>query len=378
MGSATRKGILTRSDLDQIGLRALEDFAIEQKAKSYSILTTSGTTGSGPLLIATRHNIDSASQYFSHLKRCVICTGSMSIRLMRALFLSLGERDTPARVLFLDHRSLGPTINDLLVQFAPDSIVGFPSFVIRTLELVSDVHVLERIRFIRLTGEPLSTAFERELRKKLPDATISVRYVATDAGGTISDAPCPYLGRNQYHPLPEVHIEIENPDETGVGEILISRNLSRNARLERYAIGDLGRMISVSCPCGRDRTFEVLGRAGYDYVKIAGAILRQEEFDRIAASLIDVLDDYRAEARTFFADGRLFGKIVIKAKVRRKGNHEDHMRIITEFQKKLFVTKEHTLDDLVKSGRFAPLEVELVDEFPQHGKMPGKLKRILD
>jgi phenylacetate-coenzyme A ligase PaaK-like adenylate-forming protein len=145
-------------------------------------------------------------------------------------------------------------------------------------------------------------------------------------------------------------------------------------RLEEYHIGDVGRLFEYSCPCGKSSVLEVLGRAGFDYVKLAGAILRQEEFDRVIARL-NMFDDYRATFSSSYAGARLQGQGIVH--IYRKdgvGTPALAREIATQIEKELFVTPTRTWGQLVEDGLLLPLDVVFVPKPFPVGNKPVRLR----
>lgn len=181
---------------------------------------------------------------------------------------------------------------------------------------------------------------------------------------------CGFLPRGFFHPVPWATVEVINPDETGAGEIALSVPQSRTVRLERYLVGDRARIIPASCRCGAKTTFELLGRKEGNAVKIAGALLFREEFDRVHRSLGEYVLDYRALIREYIERGRPKAEVTLEVVatplLRARPDAEAFLaRVVAE---RLYVTPTQTLADLILQGIFAPLTVTLVAPFPPYAK----------
>ena len=125
----------------------------------------------------------------------------------------------------------------------------------------------------------------------------------------------------------------------------------------------------VSCACGAAVTLEHLGRTGYDFVKVAGATLVREEFDRVALKL-RAFDDYRAQISTELQGQSIAGKIVLRIYRSDGAGTEKLAQEIGElFSKELFVTQSQSLQDIVSKKLFLPLSVKWGQEpFPLKNK----------
>ncbi len=154
-----------------------------------------------------------------------------------------------------------------------------------------------------------------------------------------------------------------------MGDLLVSFRPSERVKVRRYRVGDIARRANTSCPCGDPVTFEILGRKGRDYVKLAGALLRREEFDRVASMRPDLFDDYRAEVTKMPARDKVTGTITLRV-FRRDGKWSESIRKeITElFTKHLFVTMHQTLGELIGGGALRALVVEPAGPFPEKYK----------
>src|SRR3989338_6730072 len=352
--------MMERSDVAALGERSLAELIVAppEEARLYIIRVTSGTTGA-PIVIATGY--DSAAPLRlagdERVERMVACIGSMSARLANVLLARSGPHERVLQTLALDPQDLVGDLEGLLADYHPEGLHGFCSFVVSTLAYMSKEAAAD-IRVVKLTGELLSESTESLIRGCLPAARHNQIYIAAEAGGSLAER-CAYLPRNCFHPTPEGSLEIHNPDADGIGDILVSKPLFRSMRIDRYLIGDVGKIRQGTCPCGKEATLELLGRKVSDYVKVAGAIIRREEFDRVASLVLRHMDDYRVEVSETLEKGVLKGKVVLKLYW---GGRSVTLalceEIAKEFSHAVFITPTQTLADLVEQGLFLPLKVE--------------------
>jgi len=268
--------------------------------------------------------------------------------------------------LALDGSDLIPRLSSVLEEFAPDAIYGYSSFVMRVAEFINE-SVRGSVTVLRISGERVGAELERSLAGAFPSARITQNYVSAEAG-RISSAPCGHLPMNRYHPAKGVTIEILDRDESGVGELLVSKRAEGALPLDRYRIGDVGRVVAGSCACGAPDTFEVLGRSGYDYLKVAGAIIRRDEVERVVRLCAEYIKDYRVEASLATSEDKLKGclELIVVPRDGERGNVGSH--IAETFNRELMMTPTRTLGALVEEGLFLPLSIRFVEAFPAMAK----------
>lgn len=366
-----------REDFKKLGTLPLADLSKENDAKKYLIRVTSGTSGDSPLLIVRRRKEAKENRmgFYSGLRRVVGFFGSFNARVAHLSFVIFRKENSKG--IFLDYCDLDSDLDKLLRQFKPDSLCGFPSFIIEALKYIKNPKTLSGIKTVRLTGEVLSRQKFKILKSRLPNASVCLFYAAAEIG-FISEF-CPNLPIGQYHPREGVMIDIINQDNQGVGEIVISTNLSPSVRIENYHIGDIGRFTKLEnrCKCGRKVTFEVLGRKDFDFIKMCGALLTQEEFERVFLELKEYINDFRVSAEEVVVEGTILGKISLdvipSVKLSQLEYPEDFLA--EEFSKRLFVTPTQTLYDLINKNSFLPVQVNLKTELPR-GYKDVKIKMI--
>lgn len=359
----------TRDDLYQLSLKALDDFQRSGTARQYLVRATSGTSSQGPLVAAVFVE-PRASDRYRNARRPLICFGSYAAQLSNVLFFYNGPGDPPREALVLATADIAPSLERLLVEFQPDAIVGVPSLIIRVLQNIYNGAILSPVREVLMTGEYLTDVAERYIASRLPHARRGMIYAATEIGG-ISAFPCGFLLRNTYHPHESVTVKIIDADEEGFGDIIISTRISPSVYVEDYHIGDIGRWSTGICPCGNPTTLEVAGRSGFDYIKLEGAVFRQEEFERVAEELKEYVEDFRAELKSEFDErafrGRVHLRIMPRPTLRQKSNPEEFLA--EEFSKRLFISAGKNLEYFIRKGDFLPAIVSLVPTpFPAANK----------
>src|SRR3989338_479091 len=282
-------------------------------SSSTIVRLTSGTSGGLPLLIATGYPREAPGDMVGDegIERVVYCSGSMSARLANALIVSHVSDGAVMQVLAVDAHDLIPSLKALLEDFRPAGLVGLSSFISRVATYISDTSAkwVVRLTFI---GESLSAMSEQSFKSKFPNARQTELYIAHETAGYIGTRLCSHLPRGHFHPARGISIEIHEPDAENAGDLLVTTaDIFQSMRLTHYRIGDIGRIVAGACPCGKAVTFELFGRKGIDYIKLSGAILRREEFDRVVALFPGLIGDYRVEARQSMENGTPKGQITL-------------------------------------------------------------------
>jgi len=363
---------MERKDLVAIWDKALERLSVEpSEATSYALRISAGTSGKGPLIAPTKFDQALLRSWLGGAERTLACYGPRGTRLFNVLNIDLFG----GKVLTVGVEDIAPERAALLEEFMPTRIVGYPTFVLRVAEAMS-AQARSGVVSLRLAGELLSETMEGAMQALFPNAELVMQYVTSEVGA-VSRPSCGYLPRNTYHPADEVSVVIDSPDEAGVGEILVSKIMS-GERIVEYHTGDLGRSYPCSCRCGETTALELRGRAGTDYLKLAGAVLRIEEFDRAISAYKDYVDDYRVEATTRVGkDGPSVG--VVQLLLRWSGALPTSARkqeIANEIAGRLFVTPTRTLSQLVAEGLFDPLEVKFSSESLPGGYKTSKMRYL--
>lgn len=354
---------MTRVDFFRIAAKTLQDFIHHQPQdrRIRVVRMTSGTSGNP--LVFIRELPRKMPGWFVDINRPVLCGGSLPARLGLALFFKL-DTNREASLLLLDSSDFGESLTDLLHDFEPDIFVGFTSILAQVSSYLDHVSRV-RVRALVMTGENLTSSLKDFFVKLFPQAIIRMQYLIQELGYVGSPVYCPYIESGHYHPAEGVYLEILEPDESGVGELMVSTHFNEHIVLQRYRYGDLARLHTKSCPCGAHASFEIIGRSGYDFVRIVGATLRREEFDRIFGSISSVTD-YRVIASTEEKKGRIHGKMEITL----FGPPQDTLEDIRgRLLQDLFLTPTQTLGDLVQKGIFlAPILYSTSEPFPKKHK----------
>jgi phenylacetate-CoA ligase len=175
----------------------------------------------------------------------------------------------------------------LLRDLRVTGYTGTPSFLKAIIEKAAETgHDFKRdflVRRASFAAEPLHPALREEFEQQYGIDTYQM-YGATEVG----DVAYECRAKNGWHICEEVVVEILDP-ETGrdvppgeLGEVVVTRP-NGIFFLFRFGTGDLSRLITGRCPCGRTslRLAGVAGRVG-EAVKVRGMFVAPSQLKRIS------------------------------------------------------------------------------------------------
>ncbi len=145
-----------------------------------------------------------------------------------------------------------------------------------------------RLRRASFAAEPLLPALREEFERRYGIDTYQM-YGATEVG----DVAYECTAKSGWHLCEEVIVEIVDP-ETGrevppgeLGEVVVTR-LNGIFFLFRFGTGDLSRLITEPCPCGRTsyRMAGIAGRVG-EAVKVRGMFVAPSQLRKVAEKFPD-------------------------------------------------------------------------------------------
>lgn len=186
----------------------------------------------------------------------------------------------------------GTSSSQIQVQLIKDlqvtAYVGTPSFLMSIIdkakELGFDFRKDFRVRKACFAAEPLLPSLRQTFEKEYGIDTYQM-YGATEVGDVAYECP----QKSGWHICEETIVEIVDPS-TGktvapgnLGEVVVTR-LNDVFFLFRFGTGDLSRLITEKCACGRTsyRLAGIAGRVG-DAVKVRGLFIAPSQLKMISA-----------------------------------------------------------------------------------------------
>ncbi|RRQ10122.1 hypothetical protein CXF35_08750, partial [Corynebacterium bovis] len=164
---------------------------------------------------------------------------------------------------------------DAVIRHGADTLFGMPSYLWQLLHARRDeFRRYGRLRALYYGGEHLTASQRRVLREDFGITEIrSATYGSTDLGPL--GYQCRACEGSEHHihaslvDVEVVDVAADRPMPTGeVGRLVFTSRLRQGQRLERYLIGDLGRILPGPCACGSTvPRIELLGRHG-DVVRV--------------------------------------------------------------------------------------------------------------
>lgn len=150
------------------------------------------------------------------------------------------------------------TPDEFVVNFCrrlrPDTVVGTPSRLYQLAVHVSEHGLQLRIPRLVFGGEVMSEEYLAEIRASLGVERVHGVYASVENGSwgyCDHDADGPL-----YRVVDEiVHVEVEDPDADGVGNLVVTNMIKRRFPVLRYRNGDRGRLVE---------------RDGHQYVELVG------------------------------------------------------------------------------------------------------------
>lgn len=145
------------------------------------------------------------------------------------------------------------------------------------------------------TAEPLSATSRRLLRATF-GRPVANEYGCCEAGLLAFDCPAGRLHLLEESNLVEVVDEKGRSLEEGVGEVVITPLVNRATPLLRYQLGDVARLSTESCPCGRgSRVLESVEGRVWSLLRTAdGRIIYPGIVDKIIFTLLPDIERYQA------------------------------------------------------------------------------------
>lgn len=274
--------------LDRERLKQLVDQNFDLHSESDGVyLSRTGGTLNETLMLPNDHDehlqqLELVSQVFKGYSS--IESGDVVLNLMhyQNMYRSASQADDIIR--FANATSIGLSasvpdnfIYDYIKKFKPNSIAGTPSRVLQFANWVFDNKKEVHISKLLYGGEALSRHQYRAIREHLHVKDIYTMFGSTEIGawgsGKYKD------GGFLFKVAPElVFVEIDDPDEDGYGQAVITNICKKRFPVLRYKTDDVGRIQEKNGV----QYFEFKERGEYTF-RIHGTIYSERNFFRVTA-----------------------------------------------------------------------------------------------
>lgn len=368
---------VTKQDFLEIGLtKRLSDSEkiIRRKPKRFILQSTSGTSQmTKPVLFVKNVDWMVEGDFHGEGNRMLILYQPRAISLRDAIALiNQSSKNKIIQSLVVNPFRYDDRMTEAIAQFKPDSTITFPaclSFLVSIHK--NSIKFLSGIKHVWLSGDFISQPQRNFIDKKMPGMKFDLDYITSEVD-TIGMC-CSYLsakyGSNAYHPFKERLIELVNIDESGFGEIVITKTFPIELAFIRYKTGDLGRAVHEACFCGEGFTLFLEGRKNMDYIKQLGVLITRAEIERVLKKITKI-KEWRGEVREVEVRKMLLGELTLELILKDLSlTGKDELEKIRELiSDQLYLTPNKTLADLVKEGKFMPLKIKIVSDFPLTSK----------
>lgn len=301
---------------------------------------------------------------------------------MWASFLSHNEaiEATGAHVLPIAGNIAMEDIVSVLKVFRPTGAVSIPSVILSLAEYVEKHNLDIRIPKIVTGGEHLYPEAKAYIARVLG----TVKFAST--GYLSNDTGC--IGFQCEHTSGAVHhihesyciMEVVDP-ETNMpvpdgepGKILVTNFCRYQMPLIRYDIGDMGRIITHKCSCGRQvKLMELLGRSD-DTLIIGGGNIKLTDIAAIVGKIEGLTMHFRIIADTEGAKDRFSVEVETAEAV----DETEQKRLEKALYDQLLLDK-HEFLAFMRTGSILPPAVRAVapETLPRNPRT-GKLKQVVD
>ena len=349
----------------------------DDSTKTLFIRTTSGTTGT-PTVMIKKCDPD------QYLYGQTDDTALLRVNHLHAIGLQFTEQNIIdkksgpyTRTLYLNPEEIPDLhLEQVLKEFTPTFVHSTPSLFNHLVQTLRQKNILQllvsSLKTLLLSGELAGKSLMRKLTDTFPDIAMYRSYGMAEFG--MIGISCETLTRaaeeteiscTKVHPYDMFRYEILNPDEGGLGEVVITK-----PGLSRYRTGDVGKLEEGLCACGKNLTLTIFGRINYDHVTCLGATIILSHLEELFDELNAYVKDFLVEVREIHNGIESVGELTISV-VPTDGRLPENLDtnfILNHIEKNLFVTKTRTLEMIIDNGIFIPSSIRVVDTFFSSGK----------
>ena len=269
-------------------------------------------------------------------------------------------------------------VGDTIVKNNVDTLLGMPSYLIQLFTANRDLFKkYNGIKKIFYGGEHFS-----ETQRNFLQSEYGVKVIRSASYGSVDAGPlgfqCEFSVGGIHHLNERLHeLEVvdfleDRPVKKGdVGRFLFTSRVRHGQKIERYAIGDVGRLIEGRCDCGRvGMRFELLGRHG-DVFRIGTTFFSYQKFQKL---LIDKFDFEGSFQLHLYA-----GTGTTKDKIHLKIENIFKNPVTVDQIRTTLIAQYRDLEEAVIKDIVLDFEVEITGKKNlEFSASTGKLRSVLD
>jgi len=307
--------IQTLEDLNKIPFTTKQDiqlhnsdFLCVDRSDVAEYMSTSGTLGKSVMIALTEKDLERLAY-----NECMSFAGAgIEKKDLVQLMLTLDRQFMAGAAYYEGIKKLGAAVLrvgpglaamqwEMIQRMKPTAIVAVPSFIVKLLEFAEEKDIVPNntsVHTIICIGEPIrDSEFNLNILGKRISEKWNVRLVSTYASTEMQTAftECTHLKGGHLHPdllIVEVLDENNIPVKANEpGEIVITTLGIEGMPLLRYKTGDIARLHTESCECGRNtpRLGPIIGRK-QQMVKLKGTTVYPASIFDIIHQCMEVRD----------------------------------------------------------------------------------------
>jgi len=276
-----------------------------------------------------------------------------------------------------------PLTAELARVIGIDCMYATPTVALLLAPILGRVYSLDRITTLFIHGEWLSDVRRQAIKEAYKSATIYTHYACSEVGPAGNS--CPKSDDHYaYHQDPNFLYEVIDPvvgeplPEGEEGELVISTLSKVPTPMIRYRTGDRGLIPGQTCSCSEAKPlFRVLGRVGFDVLKVGGFELKAGAFDKGVAKVAHHVRQETYEVHIFEGPSGedVRPKLCFKLHPLRALTDEEKKTIVTTLRESIIVGSSLSIKEAEEKGHLLETLFEF-GELPQ--EIPGlKKRRIL-
>lgn len=268
-------------------------------------------------------------------------------------------------------------VGEIIIKNRVNTLLGMPSYLMQLFSKNKNIFKeYSGIKKIFYGGEHMSLAQKNYLMKEFGVESVrSASYGSVDAGPL--GFQCIYSKGSEHHLHEKLHhlevVDLENDSPVNDGEtgrFLFTSLVRHGQSLNRYEIGDVGKILIGDCPCGRKgKRFELLGRHG-DVFRVGTIFLSYQKFQKI---LMDYFE-FEGAFQIQIYPAPLNGLEKIELWIEDIINVENENKLRSIFIEKYFELEEVVVKDLVLKFEVG---IKKRSDLMFNSKT-GKLKSVID